>query len=885
MNPFPEHKQTNNMKKLTIILLSFTVLVPSMAQTAYQRPPQDIVDMLTAKPVPTAIFNSSGTLGVVSYKDSPLMPISEIVNMDEYKVGGLRINANNFSDSRYKTITSGISLVKVPDGAIVEIDGIPSGAKISSVKWSPDGKVFCFLNTTDYSVDLYRVDATAKAPVAERINTMRVNNTYGAAFCFMPDGKSIIYKAVPSNIGQMPSDRTPKGPIVQRSNGKPYKYRTYQDLVKSLFDEDVYEYLCGAQLCVWNNGLTRIIGDKAVFRSFDPSPDGNFLLVVVEKRPYSYVRSHLSFGAWTSVWDITGKEVKVLKKSISAGASKSKKDTSDVIVTGNVAEWSTGAPDESQDGFSDEDAKKTTTTKSFFCWRPDEPATVAWIETEVTTGSDEDNKDDDDKDSRDDDKEKEEKPEPTYTTSLWQFEYPFLYKSQKKMLFKSQYKMSNVIWCDEDLAIYTETNSKEKFKRIMAFTPADSVVVAEEIFRYSTEHDTVGNAPVYGEPLKRTDPGTCASLLWVEGSTMFLKGDNRPDAEGDNMSFIDAFNIRSGKITNLWTGKAPYNEVVAKVVGISPKGVTFISRKQSCKEVPNYCLVTVKGGKESSVRFTDFENPLPQMLDIQDSFVTYRRADGLKMSGRLYLPAGYDKERDGKLPVLLWTYPYEYQCPAEAEKFRVPRYTYPVPGRAQLMHWATKGYAVLMGFSMPIVAKTLKGKPNDTLVEQMVMNAEAAINYLDSIGVGDRNRVAVGGHSYGSFMTANLMTHTTWFKAGFAESGAHNRSLTPFGFQHEGRTYWKAKKMYNKVSPFNYADSLSGHLLLIHGTMDENAGTHPIQSERMYYAAAGCGKDVDYLQLPFEGHTYVFEENVLHNANEQWKALEKYVKNAKKPEE
>lgn len=865
------------MKKILFLILISVSAITSTAQTAYQRPPKEIIDLIMAKPFPTATFNNSGTLGVVMSKSSTFLPLNEIVSMNEYKVGGLRINANNFGDSRYRSVVNSISIISVPSGKITDIAGMPMNPKISDVKWSPDGKVFCFLNTTPMEIELWRVDASEKAPQAVKINAFRVNNTYGAAYKFMPDGKSIMYKGVPADAGRLTAARIPKGPVVQRSNGKKAKYRTYQDLIKSFYDEEVYEFLCTSQLCLWDGTSTRTVGGKAVFRSFDPSPDGTCVLVVTERRPYSYVRSHLSFGAWTSVWDMNGNEVRVFKKTISTGTSKSKKDTTDVLVK-------SGLP-KSEEIFEDdclEQDKKTVTTKSYFAWRADEPCTVTWIETSYEDAGDAASDDDDDKSAanKDEDKEKEkaEKPEPTFTTSLWQFEYPFKYKSQKRMVLNSKYKMSDVIWCNEDLAIYVETNKKEKFKRYMAFTPSDTSGVAEELFRYSTEHDTIGNAPVIGKPLTHLK-NACKTLV-IDGSTIFFTGDNRPDAEGDNMSFIDAFSLKSKKTVNLWTGKAPYSEAVAKVVNPTAKGVVFISRKQSNKEIPNYHLVTVKGGKENSARFTDFENTLPQMLGIVDTYITYYRADGVKMTGRLYLPEGYDKERDGKLPVLLWTYPYEYQCRAEAEKFRTPRYTYPIPGRSQLMHWATKGYAVFMGFSMPIIAKELKGKPNDNLVEQMVMNAEAALNCLDSLGYGDRNRAAVGGHSYGAFMTANLLTHTKLFKAGFAESGAYNRSLTPFGFQHEGRTYWKAMKMYNAVSPFNYADKISGHLMLVHGTMDENTGTHPIQSERMYYAAAGAGKDADYIQLPYECHTYCYIENILHNVNEQWKALEKYVRGA-----
>jgi dipeptidyl aminopeptidase/acylaminoacyl peptidase len=183
---------------------------------------------------------------------------------------------------------------------------------------------------------------------------------------------------------------------------------------------------------------------------------------------------------------------------------------------------------------------------------------------------------------------------------------------------------------------------------------------------------------------------------------------------------------------------------------------------------------------------------------------------------------------------------------------------------------------------MTIVATSKDKKPNDDFIDQLTMNAAAAINTLDSMGVGDKNRVAVGGHSYGAFMTANLLAHTNLFKAGIARSGAYNRSLTPFGFQNEDRTYWQAPDLYSAMSPFSYADKIKTPILLVHGEMDDNTGTYPIQSERMFNAIKGNGGTVKYVSLPYEAHGYRGRENILHMLNEQYNWLEKYVKHAAK---
>jgi dipeptidyl aminopeptidase/acylaminoacyl peptidase len=249
------------------------------------------------------------------------------------------------------------------------------------------------------------------------------------------------------------------------------------------------------------------------------------------------------------------------------------------------------------------------------------------------------------------------------------------------------------------------------------------------------------------------------------------------------------------------------------------------------------------------------------------------------LTGELYLPKGYDPKRDGKLPALLWAYPAEYNSAADAAQIRGSEHRFTYLGGGSPVFYVTQGYAVLNNAEMPIVASSSEGKPNDNFIEQLTLNAEAAIHALDSMGVGDPNRVAVGGHSYGAFMTANLLAHTKLFKAGIARSGAYNRTLTPFGFQNEDRTYWEAPDLYNRMSPFSYANQIKTPILLIHGEMDNNTGTFPIQSERMFNAVKGHGGTARFVSLPYESHGYTGKENLLHVLAEQFEWLEKFVKN------
>ena len=862
------------MKRCLLLLTCFLVAAASfaVAQDKYQTPPQDVVDLYLAKPVPKAIFNVDATRAVVTERSSQFRSLQEMVAMDEYKIGGIRIDGRNFSESRYRTLITNLYLISVPAGIPTQVLGLPAEAHLFEIRWSPSGRYFAFLNYTDREVELYRVDATAAQPEAVKVNARKVNAIFGSSYAFLDDGR-ILYKSVPDGIGEIPSDKLPEGPVIQRSDKKKGSYRTYQDLIKTQSDEQRYDYFCTSIFAIWNaaDNSTRTIGKPGIVRSYSLSPDRSYMMVTTEHKPYSYVRTHSSFPSRLFIEDMDGNTVKVLRSPMTP------KPKTDAV------------PKKPRKADKPKVEKPRKPSKSQYAWRADLPATLTWIETApgAKGGAPDDGMDWLDRLRRDEEEADKDKEEPRYETSLWQCAAPFNLDEDKVMLLRSEYRLRDIIWGNDRMAVYTDFSAKQKIRRTLLFNPSDTAQAPKVLITESTDHDTLGVFPVYGKPCTvRNAYGREVLLTDAKGTFLLFSGNNRRDAEGDPMAFVDCLNLKNGKTVNLWTGKAPYDEQITSILGSTASKVKFISVKQSTKEVPNYFSVEARPkGKVKATQITRFENPLPQLAAVQDTFVTYTRKDGVKLTSRLFLPAGYNPETDGKLPVMMWTYPYEYRCAAEAEKRRQERYSFPVPSRTVLIAWATKGYAVMQGFSMPIISKTVKSQPNDDFLNQLVMNAEAAIDFLDNAGIGDRNRVAVGGHSYGSFMTVNLMAHSKLFKAGLAESGAFNRSLTPFGFQSENRTYWKARKVYDRMSPFNYADSISGHILFVHGMMDENTGTHPIQSERMYQAAAGAGKDVDYLQLPYEGHGYIFKENLLHLFSEFYNMLEKYVKNAKPADE
>jgi dipeptidyl aminopeptidase/acylaminoacyl peptidase len=380
--------------------------------------------------------------------------------------------------------------------------------------------------------------------------------------------------------------------------------------------------------------------------------------------------------------------------------------------------------------------------------------------------------------------------------------------------------------------------------------------------------------------LTRNEYGQQVLIILKNGNLLLRSQGSSP--QGD-MPFVQQFDLKSKKGTVIWRCEAPYYESIVDV--IDPEKNIYLTSRESQTDVPNYYLLTVtsKKGKATFIRIpvTDFKNPYPQLEGVVKQKITYKRDDGIDLTGDLYLPKGYNKEKDGLLPLVIWAYPREYKSAADAAQVRGSKYTFTRIGYGSPIFWITQGYAVLDNAEMPIVGEGNK-EPNDNFIPQLYLNAHAAIQAVAKIGVADSNRVAVGGHSYGAFMTANLLAHTKLFKAGIARSGAYNRTLTPFGFQAEERTYWQAPEVYYNMSPFMFANKIKTPLLMIHGEMDNNSGTFPIQSERLYNAVKGHGGTVRFVLLPYESHGYAAKENVLHMLWEQDQWLNKYVKNADK---
>ncbi len=369
--------------------------------------------------------------------------------------------------------------------------------------------------------------------------------------------------------------------------------------------------------------------------------------------------------------------------------------------------------------------------------------------------------------------------------------------------------------------------------------------------------------------------GRYALLFSKDKSKLYLRGEGY--SPQGNRPFLDEFVLKTGKARRLWRadGLKTYESIV-DVLDIRKK--TLVVRIESPTDYPNY-FIRGFDSKRPPRQVTFFENPYKSLAGVSKQMIAYKREDGVDLKGTLYLPAGYDPKRDGRLPMLMEAYPVEYKDKAAAGQVDDSPHRFVFLYWGSPVFWVARGYAVLESAAFPVVGQG-KEEPNDTYVEQLVMDGKAAIDAVDRMGVVDPKRVGVMGHSYGAFMVANLLAHSDLFAAGIARSGAYNRSLTPFGFQAKERTYWQAQSLYLRMSPFNYADKINEPLLLIHGDADNNPGTFTLQSERLFLAIKGLGGKARLVLLPYESHGYAARENILHMLWEMDAWLEKYVKGA-----
>jgi dipeptidyl aminopeptidase/acylaminoacyl peptidase len=789
-------------------LAVFSVLLianVSFAQQGYKKPPKEVLDILNAPVTPGASVSPTrdNVILTTGLRYPPLADLAQPM----LRLAGRRINPASNSPHRF-SYAIGLTLKRIADGSEIKID-VPSGAKITSVDWSDDGKQFAFLNTTANRVELWIGDAaTGKI---RNLKAIAINSVIGNPLTWMPDNRTLLVQLVPPARGAAPAKPlVPAEPNSQESSGRPGPVRTFEDLLKSPHDESLFEYYATSQLTLVDstNGRATAIGQAAIFQDVDAAPDGHHLLVTRLKRPFSYILPDFAFPKDVEVWDTKGKLVYKV-----ANLPLADQVPIDGVITG----------------------------PRFIHWRPSEPATLVWVK------------------ALDDGNPKKKVP---FRDSILMLKVPF--SGQPVELFKTEQRFAVIGFGEKGgLAFVTDYDRDKRWIRTFMLD-ADKPETPTKLVWSRNQQDRY-NDP--GTPVLRP---TGQRPILQNGDWIYLAGAGA-SPEGDR-PFLDRFNLQTLKSERIFRSDANSYETIVAI--LSDDAGKFITRRESPTEAPNYFIKSAAGGTAKAL--TQLPDPTPQLRGIKKQLVTYKRADGVQCSFTLYLPPNY--KEGTRLPTVVWAYPLEFTDASTAGQVTgsTQRAT-SIVGPSHLF-FLLEGYAILDNATMPVV-----GSPetvNNTYVEQIVMSAKAAIDKATEMGVTDPDRVGVGGHSYGAFMTANLLAHSDLFRAGIARSGAYNRTLTPFGFQSERRTLWEAPELYLKVSPFMVATKINEPMLMIHGEADDNSGTFPIQSERMYQALKGHGGTVRLVMLPHEAHGYAGRESIEHVLYEMITWFDKYVKNA-----
>ena len=809
-----------SIKRFSPILFVFFLLsvitVKAQDDAGYTMPPKDIADMLMAKPTPGVSVDDKGEWMLFTEANS--YPSVEELARPELKIAGLRINPANYAPSR-QTFINNLFLRNIASGKDLKITGLPSPLYAGSISWSPDDKKIAFTHTTSSNIDLYVIDVAMQK--ATKINKTALNVITGGYQWY--DATTLLYRtAIKPASAAPPKPAMPKGPTTQENYGKASPRPTFQDLIKSPYDAQLYEFYATTQLVRNVNGAETKIGSPAIYSSINVSPDKKYMIVRTLKKPFSYTVPAQGFPSNVFIADMNGKPIKQMADLPSAETAPSGNDNVQMVPRS-------------------------------FDWRDDEAATVTWC-MPLDSGFIKKNID--------------------YHDAVYALPAPF--NTEPKQLLKTKMRFRGIAWGNASFALVFEGLTGKQQTQTSRYNPTTGEV--EKLMERNTT-DAYSNP---GNPVTEKNQWGREVIKLIDNGTKLLMNNPTGSSPKGDLPFLATFDLSSKKTDILWRSNEGFFENIVKI--LNPDKLEVLTRKESETVVPNYWIKNLKA-KIADRQLTQFTNPYPQLEGVTKEKIRYKRADGVDLTGDLYLPKGYNKTKDGKLPVFIWAYPAEYNSAADAAQIRGSEHRFTLLNWGTAIFYVTQGYAVLNNAEMPIVATSKDKKPNDNFIDQLKMNAEAAIKVLDEMGVGDKDRVAVGGHSYGAFMTANLLAHTKLFKAGIARSGAYNRSLTPFGFQNEDRTYWQAPDLYNAMSPFSNADKIKTPILLVHGEMDNNTGTFPIQSERMFNAIKGNGGTVKYVSLPYESHGYQGRENILHMLNEQFTWLEKYVKNAGKKEE
>lgn len=784
----------------------------------YQQPPNEILNLVDVKLPPRVLMDENKKYMVCIYRDA-FKTIKEL-SEKEMRLAGLRINPKTNIGSRtnyYKDIK--IANLRRKKTVLRRVRGLPTEPRLANFIWSPDQTSIAFTNTTFHGVELWVLNVSGG--VVKKLTDANVNANLGDAVNWYQDGKSLLVKLVPGNREEITDSENviPLGPRISSNDGKKAQNRTYQDLLKNRIDEHNFEQLALSEIHKVNlYGKKTLWQESDMYRNISFSPNGEFVMVTKIQKPFSYLVPYSRFPSKTIIYTKSGDTVRTLVE---------------VPLIEDLPK-----------GFM-----AVRKGKRNFSWRNDKPSSVYY--SIALDEGDPENK-------------------VSFRDEIFQLDAPF--QGAPLSLIKTENRYYKILWCNDSVAVANDYWWKNRNTKSYLFNPLnpsdEPQIISDRNYqdRYSDPGDFVENRNQYGR-----------YVLALKNGKIFFLGDGF--TEQGQFPFLDQLNINTLEKKRLY--ESEYTDRMETLQRYDIGKDELLVRIQSPTDYPNYYfryLDKNKLDKNKLDQITQFDNPFKGLQNVYKDVIKYKREDGLDLSATLYLPADYNQNIKEKLPMIMWAYPREFKDRSSASQTtqNPNKFTYPYWGSP--IYWLTKGYAILDNVSFPILGIE-DNEPNDDFRNQLVANAKAAIDAVDSMGFINKERVAIGGHSYGAFMVANLLSHSNLFAAGIARSGAYNRTLTPFGFQSEERNYWEAPEIYYQMSPFMHADKIKTPILLIHGEADNNSGTYPLQSQRYFNALKGLGVTTRLVILPKESHGYRAKESILHLLWEQDQWLEKYIKN------
>ena len=842
-------------------------------QETYATPPPELADaVLAPRHLNVSLSNASPDKKwfLDEIGDGPVL--MKTFAKPFHELGGVFID-HKANRSRVLTVRNnvGIQLISAADGSKKMIQ-VPAGLRVSNASWSPDSTSIAYFGHGDDATHIYVADvATGKS---RQVTKTPVLATLVSTFEFTDGGKQIAAVLVPEGRAAMPAaPSAPTGPTVKLADSKKNRLRTFASLMSTPYEKELLKWHATGQAALIDvqKGVISKVGAPTMIRSIDAAPDGKHVRVTRMVEPFSYDVPVSNFGSIEEVWDLTGKVLaKLGERPINLGV---RDDTQDPPGAGG-----------GRGGQQNQAGRRE------LAWRPDgqgftyleaEPGSDAPAGARGPRGGGAAAADD-----QDDDRRGGRSAQAVQRKDrLYQWLPPFD-DASKKVLYENDTRMSGhrfspdmkVLFFTEragqnsiDTAVFLSEPSKKytlaRYRGDDIYTNPGSIVALRGGGGGGGRGGRGGGGGGGGQVMLSAD----AEHVFYQG-TLYSKTPN----EVGPKTFIDRVAIRTGEKKRVYeSDNTNVFERVSTV--IDPDAGTFVITREGPAEVPQQYLVQ-NGQRTPLTRNVDVT---PDLTKMKVERFAVERADGFKFRVTVNLPQNF--VAGSKPPALFWFYPREF---SDQESYDRPDRTFnknafPNFGQRSMEFFTRLRYAVVEP-DAPIVGP--QGAMNNNYVHDLRNNLAAVIDELDKRGLADRTRLAIGGHSYGAFSTVNAMVHTPFFKAGIAGDGAYNRTLTPLGFQTERRDIWEAPHVYLNMSPFMYAQNLTGALLMYHGYADQNVGTDPDNSIRLYHALNGLGKTASLYMYPLEDHGPAARETLL-DLWARWAAwLDKYVKNPQKPD-